>query len=682
MSFTNPEILFGLFAVLIPVIVHLFNFRRYKKIYFSNISLLKDISIETKKQNQLKHIIVMIIRMLAIAILILAFSGPNFNNKDKSNSASQNITGIYIDNSFSMEAGNRNGRLFDHAVAETRELIKRSSRDSKFLILNNNNSSTQRTLNKDEALSQVDNISINAKHKEASSIMEEFIMFKTKNHDFGLNTYIFSDFQKSSFYINDINDDSLINWNLVFLKHNETNNILIDSCWIEEPVILQEKITSLYVRLRNVSEKSYEKAAVKLFINDKNKSISSVDLEANSSQVIKMQFNAGENGWKSAYIEIEDYPITFDDILYFTFKVENKINVLAINSDEEDRYLNAFYSSDSTFNLVQQNYKSIDYQKLIDNQLIILNGLSDISTGLISQLNTYVKKGGNLIIIPPKNDLISDFNLLLRQFNAGSFSGPIDTETRVKGVKLTNSIFTDAIEKIPENTDLPIIFRKFNYKKTYTNQLETIISLLNGDDLLVKKEVGEGLIYILSINLSPSFSNISSHALFIPLMYGSAIEGKNRKEIFYTIGSNTDININISETSNLNKDGVFSIEKERPKTSFIPLQQLSGNNLRISLRDNITEAANYRLVQNREKFGLLAFNYNRLESIMEFHTYESLSESLKNSNIKNYQIINLQSETDDEVINSMENESLLWLLFIIFALSFLLMEILVLRFWP
>ncbi len=131
MNFAHPEILYGLLAVLIPLIVHLFNFRRYKKFYFSNVALLKDISFETKKQSRLKHLIVMILRMLAIVTLVIAFARPSFNEETKALKSEQSITGIYIDNSFSMEAGGRNGRLFDHAVAGAREIIKRSSRDSK-----------------------------------------------------------------------------------------------------------------------------------------------------------------------------------------------------------------------------------------------------------------------------------------------------------------------------------------------------------------------------------------------------------------------------------------------------------------------------------------------------------------------------------------------------------------------
>ena len=40
MQFLSPLFLIGLAAVAVPIVVHLFNFRRYKKVYFSNVDFL------------------------------------------------------------------------------------------------------------------------------------------------------------------------------------------------------------------------------------------------------------------------------------------------------------------------------------------------------------------------------------------------------------------------------------------------------------------------------------------------------------------------------------------------------------------------------------------------------------------------------------------------------------------
>ncbi len=48
MEFTNPGFLYGLFALAIPVIIHLFNFRRFRKVYFTNVKFIEELKQETQ----------------------------------------------------------------------------------------------------------------------------------------------------------------------------------------------------------------------------------------------------------------------------------------------------------------------------------------------------------------------------------------------------------------------------------------------------------------------------------------------------------------------------------------------------------------------------------------------------------------------------------------------------------
>ena len=76
MSFAYPEFLFALAAISVPIVIHLFNFRRFKKVYFSDIRFLKDVEIETKSRNKLKNLLILLSRILAITFLVMAFAKP------------------------------------------------------------------------------------------------------------------------------------------------------------------------------------------------------------------------------------------------------------------------------------------------------------------------------------------------------------------------------------------------------------------------------------------------------------------------------------------------------------------------------------------------------------------------------------------------------------------------------
>ena len=82
MQFVNPYFLFGLFALAIPIIVHLFNFRKYKLFYFSNTRFLQELQQKTNKQSRLRKLIILSLRLLAIAALVLAFARPYIPTKE------------------------------------------------------------------------------------------------------------------------------------------------------------------------------------------------------------------------------------------------------------------------------------------------------------------------------------------------------------------------------------------------------------------------------------------------------------------------------------------------------------------------------------------------------------------------------------------------------------------------
>lgn len=62
MAFLNPSFLWALFAMAIPVIIHLINFRKPKVVYFSNTAFIEDVKKETRTKTKLKQILILIDR--------------------------------------------------------------------------------------------------------------------------------------------------------------------------------------------------------------------------------------------------------------------------------------------------------------------------------------------------------------------------------------------------------------------------------------------------------------------------------------------------------------------------------------------------------------------------------------------------------------------------------------------
>ena len=81
MQFKYPAVFYFLFVLIIPIVVHLFQLQKFKKIAFTNVQFLQKISLETRKSSRLKKLLLLATRMLCFLALLFTFSQPYFGDK-------------------------------------------------------------------------------------------------------------------------------------------------------------------------------------------------------------------------------------------------------------------------------------------------------------------------------------------------------------------------------------------------------------------------------------------------------------------------------------------------------------------------------------------------------------------------------------------------------------------------
>src|SRR5690606_32925939 len=77
-----------------------FNFRRTKKVYFSNNRFLANIKESNSSRIKLKHLLVLFSRLLFIFFLVIAFAQPYLSSEE--DFIANDIVKVYVDNSYSM----------------------------------------------------------------------------------------------------------------------------------------------------------------------------------------------------------------------------------------------------------------------------------------------------------------------------------------------------------------------------------------------------------------------------------------------------------------------------------------------------------------------------------------------------------------------------------------------------
>lgn len=676
MIFLFPSFLWALFAVAIPIIIHFFNFRTHKTVYFSNVAFLQNIEQETKSRNRIKDLIILLMRILTIIALVIAFAKPvKYNNKIVTDKCGNNF-GIYIDNSFSMTTSDGEAANIDNAKSKATDILNAFAQSSNYLFITNEISAEQQHFYiKDIAQNFISQANISPIFRKTSFVLDKYNnLFNSLTPDCNNNLFIISDFQKNTFDPENFNIDTNTNVVLLPVTPYETSNLYIDSVWFLSPYHLSNANDSIIVRIKNNSDIDFTNQQIKLFINDTLKTLSTFNISAQEELDLKLIFTNTELGFIRAKVSIDDYPITFDNDMYFNYYIAPKVKILLVEG-ENQMYLENFYSDDKYFELKVVSVDEFQISEIFDYQSVIFASVNDFSTGFSSEIKNYVQNGGIVTFIPDLSEDVSMFNFALSDFDLPQFSVVDTVNYLVKYINLQNYIYKGAFENIRQNSDFPIVYEHLKFKATAFNDYNVLLKLENDDEFLISKEIGDGTIYLFSGEMLAQYGNFMLNPVSVPTFYNIPIFKKDNNQIYQTIGNTQNIQIN-----NLNNFEVVKFQNINSQVEFFPqVTKISQSSLKINLSDFNLEAGNYRILNQDEIIGMLSINYTRKEANLDYYTNEELQEIVKKYNFSNWQIFDDSGEILQNKLQTTLQGKNLWKIFIILALFFILAEIILIR---
>ncbi|HPR24944.1 BatA domain-containing protein [Lentimicrobium sp.] len=681
MQFIYPNILFGLLAVIIPVVIHLFNFRKYKRIYFSNVRLLSQFQLRTRKQSQLLHYLVLATRILTIVFLVFAFAQPYIPSDSKINSGKVNAVSVFIDNSFSMETSGDEGRLIDEARNKAVKIASAFDADDRFQLLTNDfEGRHQRFVSRDEFVQSVREIAVSPAVRTLAEIDSRQRDLFNRQRTPASIAYIISDFQQSTLLTKLPDSTSGYNSYFIPVQGKQTGNLYIDTCWFENPVLRINQIADLRIRIRNNSKDDVQKIPVRLMINGSQRAVAAVDIPAEGSALVNLSFSNPNAGVFKAVAEINDYPVTFDDNYYFVFRVSEHIPVLAVNQNEAfNKYLVPVFGLDSILHLDNSSDRQIDYSSLPSYRLIILNNLKTISSGAVQELVRYINQGGNLLIFPSLSAKAADLNLLLSELGSDLYREIDSAQSRISSLNTNHPILRDVFEKNTlkeDNIDLPTILKHFGILQSSGGKSETLISLDNGDPLMTVFPGGSGKVYLSAIPLADEAGNFPRHAIFVPVMLNIAFQSEDVQPFMYYTSGGGGIN---AGTVKPEGENVFKIRNESGDYEFIPEYRSIDGRSFIYVNDQIEKAGFYYIMDGENLITTLAFNINRKESDLRTASMEGLRQLA--AGIPGMELLEHGKKDLGRIISEDSSGKKLWKWFIIAALIAITAEVLLLRFF-
>lgn len=594
---------------------------------------------QTRKSSQIKKWLVLLLRLLAVAAIVIAFAEPFKASTTALNSAKE--TTLYIDNSFSMQANGPKGPLLNSALQELLTKIPPKATINWFT-----NTSSKKGASVQEVKEDFLKLGYTQKQLSAKQVLLKADGFFSKDETSDKRLIYISDFQKNEAFPK-VSDRFKVD--AVQLTSLLQQNIAIDSAYV---VANKTGITQLKVAL-SAKELSKTTVSVSLYNKDILSSKIAVDFTKQNKQNITFDIDAA-TGFKGS-ISLTDTGLSYDNSLYFSINTPAKLKVLSINTANAD-FLQRLFATQE-FEYTTQDANTLNYSLLAQQNCIILNELKNIDTSLSNALKEFSQNGGSVLIIPALDIDITSYNSLLSNLNLGSFERQLVQQKKISNIVFEHPLYSDVFEKRITNFQYPTI----NSFYTITSKAPTLLGFEDDKPFLL----GFKNNYIATAAFNTQNSNFISSTLIVPTLYNIARQSLETPKLYYTIASYVSFGV----AAKLTEDEILNIKDSI--VNFIPLQKVKANKVIITTNAYPKSAGTFSINKADEFIESVSYNYNRDETSGIYGDVNNWNGVTPHQNITSLFDAILKENTITDF----------WKWFALLALVFLIAEMLVLKFY-
>jgi len=665
MSFLYPVFLSALLLLLIPLVVHLFRFRKHKEIRFTRVRLLKEVEIETKNRKRLKHLITLACRMLAIGFMVLAFAIPTCQRQGHQGTGKTRVS-IFIDNSYSMDNGRDGQILLETAKQRAREIVNSFGNNAEFQIRSQQtDGSHMRFVSAMVAVSYIDVLKIRSGSVPLASLLKE-ISEDLKQEGSSHAAFIISDFQSG--FVGEpetIAETRGLSVTFVKIASEKRENISIDSAWLQKPYLIPGEKNSIQFKLTNYTREPLEDFPAKFYTETGLMGTGSVSVSGGGSAVSSIEFMVENRPLNSGKLVIEEPGAAFDNVLYLNLG-STAFRLVGISS--YNRFVKQVIEAQS-FLQEKINIGPFGGQSASVNDIYVWVGPGNLSQALAQSLKDWLNSSGATAIVAA--DVNSSSDALQKVFGLPE-TEPVNVARRISESGFSHPFFLGIFERIPRNMSVPDVK---NYLSTSggSGSGETILSLENGDPLLLKFQVGSGSLYFFTTPFSDLNGNLVKSPLFLPLLTQAMIAGNQGSPLYGICNSSAVLMVN----------NIRKLSEKPPvlkSDGWEGLAEISASagGMGVYLGAQPEKAGNYKLLENGSNRLLsnIAVNDNRLESNPSMASADVMEAWTSANNI-----VWMQGDNALAAFQAKISDTTKWRLFIWLAAVFFALEVLVLVFW-
>jgi|TARA_B110000879_G_scaffold42197_1_gene59603 hypothetical protein len=647
MQFKNPEILYFLVLLIIPILVHLFHLQKFTKVSFTNVAFLQKIVQQNRKRSRIKKWLLLSIRMLLFLAILFAFSQPYISEKQENEKQGYFI---YLDTSLSLGSKGENGDLLKVAI---QEIIENTSVKNNYTLQTNSDYYTN--ISKSELKNILQKVKTTAKKVAISTVLLKIKKLQSNKSNTSYKNILISDFQNN--YENEFTNVTHP-ISIIKLKASTQNNLYIDSVFASSTTMGK---TGLKAVIKNQGIQKFN-IPITLYNDQKLISKQTFSVEKNGTTTIDFNIDKGTQFLGKIQVTLND-TFTFDNSFNFTLNSNEKINVLSIG--KQANFLSKIYTKNA-FNYTHFAPETINFNTIEKQQLIILNEIKNITPSIQSSLIEFSKKGGSIVIIPSTNLALDSYVSFFKKIAIGRIDKKIQKLLKITDINFNHPFFKRVFYKQVQNFQYPN--SQHHFPTSFVNS-SNLISYENNEGFIKKVTTNNGNLYWIAAALDSENSNFINSPLVVPVFYNFGQLSLQPSELYYSLGTENKIDVKTL----LYKDEILSVKSI--ENAFIPRQQFSQNKVTLTTLEQPQIANFYYITKKKDTLRAIAYNNPKEESSLFFLNTDRLSKNNKNISTSN------SIKEHFKEINKKNEVHWLWKWFLALAIVSLLLEILILKFF-
>ncbi len=550
MSFLAPAFLAGLAALAVPVLIHLIRRETRRVTDFPSLMFLQRIPVRTMRQQRLRHLLLLALRCLALALLALAFARPFIARRAAlAGAPGATVRVVLLDRSWSMGAGARWARAKAAAHAAVRGL---GSADRAVLVVfaGSADALTEPTNNRALLDRAIDSLRVSdqgTRYARAIKLAGDVLSRTNLPHR---EVTLISDFQRHGWSAGDevrLPAGTVVR--TVDVGGDTVADVAVMRVTATRDDAADRATAVVAAQVRNASSAARAVAAT-LSLGGRALETRTVNIPARGLAQVRFAPSPVPAGASRATVRIAPDALPADDAFHLVLTSDAAVPVLVVEPDRararQSLYVERVLAIGDrpSFHLTRRSATALRASDFDGQAVVLLNETAVTRGPIADRLVQFVVHGGGLLIVPGTEDL-ARAPALASALMPARLSAVTDLSasggTRVAEIAYAHSVFE--LFSAPHSGDFAAA-HVFRYRAAAPVPGSTVIARFgDGAPALVERVVGNGRVLLWTTSIDDYWTDLPMQPVFVPFVHElSAYAARHQQpRSSYTVGDALDV---------------------------------------------------------------------------------------------------------------------------------------------